>query len=279
MGRFQQGVFARLGAEGFKATTRGAAAPPPVAASPATANTGGSWQLGLATFGCFMLGIGVSVFIHLKKRRETLAGEDAARQRRPRRKSDHVAIKRRMLEKRSRINQILNLRWESVARGEILVGDLMTGNLKTIGPEATREDVVSLMSSAELHHVLVVDGDGQLLGIISDRDILGRDGSTATELMTAKPESVSPGTDIRQAMTLMLIHRFSAVPVVESGRLAGILTTNDLVATLHCTLSRLGEVARLLQAEQGQSLVHRALASCEPETPPGDEAVCESLAT
>jgi acetoin utilization protein AcuB len=282
MGRFQKSAFARLGSEAYAGVAGKsppglpvAVADPAIQSRPATS----PWLLGLATTGCFALGIGVTVFIALKKRRADLLAIYAARQLRPKRQSDPAVIKRRMFEKRSRINQILNSRWESVARGEILVGDLMTSALKTIGPDTPRDAVVRLMGTAEMHHLLVVDETNHLLGIISDRDILGRDGTTAAALMTADPDSVSPCSDIRQAMTLMLIRRFSAVPVVDEGRLAGILTTNDLVATLHCTLSRLSEIAQLLQSEKGRTIVQRALTNCEADACPEENAPLELLVT
>jgi CBS-domain-containing membrane protein len=62
--------------------------------------------------------------------------------------------------------------------------------------------------------------------------------------MTPNPYTVPATTEIRMAITMMLKHRFSSLPVVNDGRLVGILTVTDLVIMLQVTLQLLDKLLR-----------------------------------
>ena len=75
------------------------------------------------------------------------------------------------------------------------------------------------------------------VGILSERDIvanLAEHGAgtlemTVTQLMTSDVQTATPGTTVEQAMALMTEGRFRHVPVVENGRLAGLVSIGDVV--------------------------------------------------
>jgi len=131
---------------------------------------------------------------------------------------------------------ILSGDWTGAARGEIEVGKLMSRNLCTVLPDATRSEVEALIDRQSLRHVIVVDSEGAVLGMISDRDLRNRDGKCASRMMTPDPFTVTPHTPITPAVTLLVTRRISCLPVVENGQLRGVLTTTDLIMALQCIL-------------------------------------------
>ncbi len=215
-------------------------------------------RLILATMFCFASGFVVAAAVYLNMRRNRLREESSATRRKPPLKTAAM-VRRRMIEKRNTLDKILRTQWQSVMRADIKVGDLMSTRLITVPPNHPHEATCRLMEKEQIHHLLVVDAEQTLLGIISDRDAK-RLGHTAAEIMTPDPVSVNAETDIKQAITMLLQNHYSALPVTDQGRAVGMLTSNDLIATLHCTLVRLCDVSNLLRTRIGQETLRRSLA-------------------
>ncbi len=135
------------------------------------------------------------------------------------------------------------------------VGQLMSTDLYSVRADDVVELAANLMDWHEVRHVPVEDADGQLVGIVSHRAFLrafaregGASGREVGEVMEKDPVTVEPTTDTLVAMQLMRDRRLSALPVVEAGRLVGILTERDLVHLATELLERAGS-----QASQHQS--------------------------
>jgi acetoin utilization protein AcuB len=122
----------------------------------------------------------------------------------------------------------------------------MTSALITVRPDTPVLDARHLMVERRIRHLLVVNERGDLVGIITDRDIRLNLPSQATSLsvweinhlltrltvgqvMSRGLITVGPERDARDAAQLMLDHRIGALPVVEAGRLVGIVTETDLL--------------------------------------------------
>jgi len=125
------------------------------------------------------------------------------------------------------------------------VRELMTGALITARPDMPVLDARHLMIEKRIRHLLVTNESGELLGIVTDRDIRLNLPSQATSLsvwelnylltrlmvgkvMTQSVITVGPDRKVRDAALLMLDHRIGALPVVDGGRLIGIVTETDL---------------------------------------------------
>ena len=126
------------------------------------------------------------------------------------------------------------------------VRDLMTAALITAPPDMPVLEARHLMVEKRIRHLLVTGETGQLLGIITDRDIRLNLPSQATSLsvwemnylltrltvatvMTQSVITVGPDREARDAAQLMLDHHIGALPVVDAGRLIGIVTETDLL--------------------------------------------------
>jgi acetoin utilization protein AcuB len=126
------------------------------------------------------------------------------------------------------------------------VGDHMTRSVTTIQSSALVRGAGEMMKTRKIRHLPVVDQEGGLVGIVTDRDLrhvvfdpalLGRapdlaralDTMTVGEVMTVGVITARPGTDLRQAAGLMHERKIGALPVVEGDRVVGILTESDVL--------------------------------------------------
>jgi len=115
-----------------------------------------------------------------------------------------------------------------------------------VAPTATIAEVVQQLASRRIGAVLVLDAADQLLGIVSERDIVGSLAEhgrrtlemTAAQLMTRDLHTATMATTVPQATEMMTNERFRHLPVLENGRLVGIVSIGDIVK------------ARLSQQEQ-----------------------------
>lgn len=115
--------------------------------------------------------------------------------------------------------------------------DAKGGNVVTSAPHRTLGEVVAVLAEKSIGAVVVVSGDGEVLGILSERDViraLARGGAVAlndaaSKHMTSKVVTAKRDTSVIEAMTGMTNGRFRHLPVVENGRLAGLISIGDVV--------------------------------------------------
>jgi CBS domain-containing membrane protein len=123
----------------------------------------------------------------------------------------------------------------------LTVRDLMSRRVTTVGTATPIEELRELMRDHRIHHLPVLADDGTLLGLVSHRDLLacdrdarpgGGEPLVAARVMSSPAEVIAPDTDVRRAAEIMLDRRYGCLPVVEAGRLVGILTESDFVRRL-----------------------------------------------
>ena len=106
-----------------------------------------------------------------------------------------------------------------------------------VAPTDTVAAIARTLHERRIGAVLVLDTAGQLLGIVSERDIvahLARHGAetlgkTAAQLMTTGLHTATTATTVPEAMALMTERRVRHLPVVENGRLQGLVSIGDVV--------------------------------------------------
>jgi CBS domain-containing protein len=109
---------------------------------------------------------------------------------------------------------------------------LVTYNPLAIAESATLEEALNSMDEYHFHHLPVVDAQRQLVGIVSDLDIRRAADAKSTlvhEVMTPSPQSVTHNSPPVEALRIMLERRFHSVPVLDAGRLIGIITSTDFL--------------------------------------------------
>jgi CBS domain-containing protein len=161
----------------------------------------------------------------------------------------------------------------------ISVEHLMTRRVLSVLPETPRDDVVGAMESIGSRHIIVCDDRDRLLGVISNRDVASRRGSTAGEIMTSSAFSVNPHSSTAHAIALMLRHRISCLPVVDAReQLVGVLTTSDLLVALSCYLELSVILCAPLTGVEGARRRQRHARSLRQNVPLGKADAMEALA-
>lgn len=146
------------------------------------------------------------------------------------------------------------------------VRELMTKGPVTVDPETPIGTAIAAMRERGIRHLPVVDEDGALVGVMSDRDV--RDATLAPafaeylslsarrrlkglrqavgdlrarDVMTWGAVTIAPDASAEQAAAVMFEAHISALPVVERGRLVGIITERDVLRELAANIPALKE--------------------------------------
>lgn len=132
------------------------------------------------------------------------------------------------------------------------VEDVMTRSVVTLYHGQTFGEAVALMANRPFRHILVVERDVRLVGIISDRDLLrilarGHEWKNIAveDIMTKNMVTVRPQTPLSVAVGDMLARRINCLPVVDGAdRLCGIVTSTDLLTAFQKIQASLERVTR-----------------------------------
>ena len=115
------------------------------------------------------------------------------------------------------------------------IQDVMKKKVETVGMDISIDDAMNRMRTGRIHHLVVTRG-AELVGIVSDRDLGGeaaeRRGRTVGDVMTPSVVTARKDTTVREAANLMRGRTIGSLPVVEDGRLVGIVTTTDLLTLI-----------------------------------------------
>jgi len=127
------------------------------------------------------------------------------------------------------------------------VADIMTKDVFTINRNDTLATADDVMRLGRIRHLIVVHDDGELAGVLSQRDLflggllraLGYGSHAKTqalatlavkEAMVADPYTTTPQTPLAEAATVMLRHKIGCLPVLDKKKVVGIVTESDFVS-------------------------------------------------
>ncbi|WP_276716954.1 CBS domain-containing protein [Caloranaerobacter azorensis] len=115
------------------------------------------------------------------------------------------------------------------------VREIMTTNVSVARENSTIKEVADQMKSLNVGSIPVCDSSDKPIGIVTDRDIVirgltsGSDNSApVSSVMTRNVVSVSPDTDVHEAARIMADNQIRRLPVVENGKIVGMLSIGDL---------------------------------------------------
>jgi CBS domain-containing protein len=114
----------------------------------------------------------------------------------------------------------------------VKVREIMTTRVVTVTPDTPVAMIAGRLRDHRISGVPVVNEEGAVIGLVSEYDLLAREGQTAAEVMTASVITVSEDTDVDDVRHLLVERRIRRVPVVSGQRLAGIVSRGDVVALL-----------------------------------------------
>jgi CBS domain-containing protein len=133
------------------------------------------------------------------------------------------------------------------------VREAMTENPRSIGPSASVVEAARLMRDEHIGSLPITDGDA-LVGMITDRDITTRVVAQGVDLATTSVGdvfsedliSVEPDKELEEALQLMARHQVRRLPVVENGRLVGIVAQADIALSLSEDERKTGELVEAI---------------------------------
>lgn len=111
----------------------------------------------------------------------------------------------------------------------ILVREIMTRDVLTVPPEMPVKEVANILAEKRITGLPVVDAAGQVVGVISELDIISRQGKTASDIMTAQVISATEDADVQEVANLFSSRRIRRVPILADGKLVGLVSRSDLM--------------------------------------------------
>jgi len=107
--------------------------------------------------------------------------------------------------------------------------DVMSDAVESVAPSTTAADARARMKMSGIHHLVVRDGK-TVVGVVSSRDLGTNAGQTPVrDLMSAHIATAGPTTTVKQAANILRGRGIGCLPVMDGGKLVGIVTVSDLL--------------------------------------------------
>ena len=118
--------------------------------------------------------------------------------------------------------------------------------LCVLSKQNTAREAAKQMAEKNIAAIVVTDDGGKLLGIVTERDLTRRviagnrdaDKITVGEIMTANPDTLAPRDSALDALELMRTRKYRHLPVVDDGRIVGMVSIRDLYAAVKTALEK-----------------------------------------
>lgn len=115
--------------------------------------------------------------------------------------------------------------------------NLKGSDVVTIAPEKSLHEAIALLTKEKIGALIVIGKKQEVLGVLSERDIVhllsnkdaNRFDNPVSSAMTADVKSCKPDDTVQQIMHVMTKGRFRHMPVVDNGKLAGVISIGDVV--------------------------------------------------
>ncbi len=133
----------------------------------------------------------------------------------------------------------------------MIVRHWMTTDVVTINKEASIQEALAVMKQGSIRHLPVVDQDGKLLGWVTDADLRGvliasmLEELTLEDVMIRRPFTATPDMSLEEASHLIHEKRIGGLPVVEGEKLAGVITTVDILSAFITFMGMFSDSSRL----------------------------------
>ena len=107
--------------------------------------------------------------------------------------------------------------------------DVMTTNVITVTEHQTKQDAARLLSQHHISGLPVVNNEHVVMGVVTEYDVISKKGQTVGEIITRGVISVTPDTNLEDVSRILVHERIKRLPVLDQGRLVGIISRADLV--------------------------------------------------
>lgn len=107
--------------------------------------------------------------------------------------------------------------------------EVMTTKVITVREQQTKQQAARLLSKHRISGLPVVNDENVVVGVVTEYDVISKKGQTVGEIMTRGVISITPDTDLEEVRHILVNERIKRLPVLEQGRLMGIVSRADLV--------------------------------------------------
>ena len=114
----------------------------------------------------------------------------------------------------------------------MIARDIMTRHVYTTTPEATVRDAARILAERHISGMPVVNPTGVIIGMLTEADIIGKQGERVEDIMSREITSVSEETPVGEIAQLLSQKKIKRVPVLTNGRLVGLISRADIVAAV-----------------------------------------------
>ena len=112
------------------------------------------------------------------------------------------------------------------------VSDIMTRDVIGVREDTEIEEAARLLSRHHISGLPVFNATGSLVGLVTELDLIAKDGKLVGEVMSRGVVSVSPETSVEEVAHLLASRHIRRVPVTDNDKLVGIVSRSDLVRQL-----------------------------------------------
>jgi CBS domain-containing protein len=108
----------------------------------------------------------------------------------------------------------------------------MTTKVIMAKEDQTRQQAARLLSQHRISGLPVVNDENAVVGVVTEHDVIGREGETVGGIMTRSVISVAPDTDVEEVSHILVHGHIKRVLVLDQGKLIGIVSRADLVRVI-----------------------------------------------
>ena len=107
--------------------------------------------------------------------------------------------------------------------------DVMTTKVISVTENQTKRQAALLLAQHRISGLPVVNDDNVVVGVVTEYDVISKEGQTVGDIMSHDVISVTPDTDLEEVRHILVHERIKRLPVLDQGRLLGIVSRADLV--------------------------------------------------
>jgi CBS domain-containing protein len=110
--------------------------------------------------------------------------------------------------------------------------DIMTRDIITVSPTMSVKSLAMTLIKNQISGAPVAGKDGKIVGVVSEADIIAKKGKDVRSIMSKKVISVAEDASVEEIAQLMTTHAIKRLPVMNEGKLVGIVSRADIVSAI-----------------------------------------------
>ena len=114
----------------------------------------------------------------------------------------------------------------------MIAKDIMTKEVVTVSAAATVREAAQILTQQQLSGAPVVDRQGQIVGVVSEADIVANKGSQVKDIMSKNVCTIEEETTVEEIAAFMMTNKIKRLPVMREGKLVGIVSRADIVGAI-----------------------------------------------